>query len=517
MTKKSSNKNSARLAQTSNKSPLLTIQDEFFFPQSLINAIPGYVYWKNNEGVYLGCNDAMLKLANVTDLIGKTDFDLSWKAQAKRIRKSDLEVIESKNSAEIEEVITLADNQYRVMMTKKTPLQDSQGITRGVLSVSFDISEQKNAFIQQLNTLENIIAMMPGNVYWVNKDNVYQGCNDNQAKLSGLLSRKDIIGKRNADLPWNVDAGSLPDELDANNNQVMDSGKIIIHEEPATLSDGKKVLYLSTKAPIKNEKEDVIGMVGISVDITELKETQKELHLAKDKAEAANYIMTEFIANLGHDLATPISDVGSLAQMLDAYSDDYPELKELFEVLAARANACEVVRKSIISATSISNLTIKPEVFSIILELLALETELRPTIGSKNVKLIIHPLKPKKEDSIETDRKKFHEILYDLLSNAINFTEEGEVTVSVLKEGELFHIKISDTGIGIPSDKFDYIFAQYTKLSRSNKYGATFKGVGAGLYLAKLRANSLNATISVESEVNKGSTFTLSIPATLKK
>lgn len=220
---------------------------------------------------------------------------------------------------------------------------------------------------------------------------------------------------------------------------------------------------------------------------------------------------------MGHDLATPISDVGSIAHMLNFHADEYPELKELFDMLIERSEACEKVRRTILNATSIANLDVKPETFSIAKVLLELQTELRPYIGSKNLKLIIHPLKPKKDDQIETDPIKFHDVLFDVMANAINFTNEGQVTVSVLKEGSLFRIKVADTGIGIPSDKFEYIFQQYTKLSRSNQYGSTFKGVGAGLYLARIRANILNATISVESEVNKGSTFTISIPAHLVK
>ncbi|MBA2653189.1 MAG: PAS domain-containing protein [Tatlockia sp.] len=372
--------------------------------------------------------------------------------------------------------------------------------------------ENNNTASKESINLNQIIENLPELVYWKDREGFYQGCNKNTAKLLNLATPSAIMGKTDYDFKWTQERIKTLQAIDFS---IVQQGCNSIVEDTIPV-DGIEKIFLTSKNPLYDNKNEIVGILGISTDITDRKTMEEELHLAKDKAEAANYIMTEFIANMGHDLATPISDVGSIAQMLDAYSDEYPELKELFEILAARANACEVVRKSIISATSISNLTIKPEVFSIVLELLALETGLRPTIGSKNVKLIIHPLKPKKEDIIETDRKKFHEILYDLLSNAINFTEEGEVTVSVLKEGELFHITVSDTGIGIPSDKFDYIFEQYTKLSRSNKYGATFKGVGAGLYLAKLRANSLNATISVESEVNKGSTFTLSIPATLK-
>lgn len=366
--------------------------------------------------------------------------------------------------------------------------------------------EEKQSFI------ESILTHVPGHLYWLDRNNVYLGCNEEHAKIAGLQSRFEIVGKTNLDLPWRDQA----DVLNNLNNLVMSTGKPQIKEE-STLINNTYQIFLSKKVPLRNKINKIIGVLCISIEITELKKMEKELKVAKEKAESANYIMTEFISNMGHDLATPISDVGSVAQVLDCYSDEYPEFKELFETLITRCEACEEVRKHIINATSISNLDIQPETFSITQELLMLEKELRPGIDSKNLKLIIRPFKSRKEDSIETDRSKFHAILYDLMSNAINFTEEGEVTVSVLKKENRFHIKVADTGLGIPADKFDYIFEQYTKLSRSNKYGATFKGVGAGLYLARIRANILQATISVESKVNKGSIFTLSIPCYLLK
>lgn len=368
------------------------------------------------------------------------------------------------------------------------------------------------------NYMENIIAELPISVYWMNRMGVYLGCSNSMAKLLKLESRHDIVGKTYGDL---YDPVSSP-YYKKSDEEVMSTGVSLTLEEPLYHPDGTKEVYLSKKVPLRSVSNNIIGMLGISIDITERKKMEEERVKAKDASEAANYIMTEFIANMGHDLATPISDVGSIAQMLDSYSDDYPELKELLEMLAERATACEKVRKTIINATSISNLEVKPESFSIITQLLILEKELRgklsSDIDSKNLKIIIHPFKPKKDDLIETDKSKFHDILFAFLSNAIKFTEEGQITVSVSKQDDLFHIKVIDTGIGIPEDKYDYIFQQYTKLSRSNLYGGNFKGVGAGLYLARLQANILNATISVESEVNKGSIFTLSIPVyTIKK
>lgn len=245
---------------------------------------------------------------------------------------------------------------------------------------------------------------------------------------------------------------------------------------------------------------------------------EAELKIAKEKADVANHMKTEFIANMGHDLITPFSDISGIANVLyHGFSEKYPELKEFFEDMVKGCMACEEVHTRIIKATSIDEREVRLESFFIQEELTSIQKELISAIEAKKLKLIIPLFESKKVDLIETDRLKFHFILVKLIENAVNFTEQGQISVSVIRMKNYFDIKIADTGIGIPCDKFDYIFEQFTKLSRSNRYGSNFKGVGAGLYLARLQANILNASIAVESELEKGSTFTLSIPCFLSE
>ncbi len=155
---------------------------------------------------------------------------------------------------------------------------------------------------------------------------------------------------------------------------------------------------------------------------------------------------------------------------------------------------------------------VKLESFSVNQELLTIKSILKPSASNKHLKLIIKLVKPSNQALIESDRLKFHLILIEVISNAIKFTEKGQVVVSASKQDGWFTIQVTDTGIGIPADKLDYIFEQYTMLSRAQKYGANFRGVGAGLFLAKQRAKLLDAQILVTSDENKGSTFTLFIP-----
>lgn len=487
---------------------------------SVLANVSGLIFYKNEKGHYVWCNNyyaTFVGYSSPAEIINKTDFDLNWSNEfLNELVSDDKSVLLSGIETSKEYEVKYKDKiqPYQWIQLDRKPIHNKQNQIIGFIATGSDITSQKlqkAEMMQEYRFLQNIFYHLPGLIYWKNKYSRYMGFNQNVVKLSGL-SKEDLVGKSDLELNWGEREA---ESFIRDDQEIMSTGMphVSEYEVPIKRDDGKDMMLRTVKSPLYNEEGQIMGILAVAVDITELKNTQRELQVAKEKAEAANYIMTEFIANMGHDLATPISDVGSVAEMLSFYVEDYPEFKELFETLVERCAACEEVRGHIINATSISNLEIQPEPFSILQELLVLGKEFRPAIMSKNLKLIIQPIKPKKEDVIETDRVKLYAILVDLLSNAINFTNEGSITISTVKQDGWFIIKVTDTGIGIPSDKYDYIFEQYTKLSRSNKHGATFKGVGAGLYLAKIRANILGGTIHVESELGKGSTFTLSVPA----
>ena len=153
---------------------------------------------------------------------------------------------------------------------------------------------------------DNLLALMPGHLFWVGRDGRYLGCNNQQAHSAGLQSRQEIIGKRNADLPWNFNAGQLPETLDQINFDVIRTGQKRVIEEPAVLQDGSKAIFLSNKIPLHNRRGKIIGMAGISIDITERKQVEITLKQAKEAAENAQQTKEAFLQNISHDLTNPV-------------------------------------------------------------------------------------------------------------------------------------------------------------------------------------------------------------------
>jgi len=119
--------------------------------------------------------------------------------------------------------------------------------------------------ISEMIDLERLIAVMPGHVYWLDRNNVYQGCNDRQAKAFGLASRAAVVGLTNHDLP--AVESFMADVWNQNNLEVMQSKTPKLVQEPSVLSDGSQVMVVSNKVPLLDTKDNVIGLLGISLEL----------------------------------------------------------------------------------------------------------------------------------------------------------------------------------------------------------------------------------------------------------
>ncbi|MCX7114517.1 MAG: PAS domain-containing protein [Gammaproteobacteria bacterium] len=489
---------------------------EFELYKQMIEKMPIHIYCKDKHLKYLNCN-----LSQATDLgfkseasiIGKTDYDLFSKNCADQIRKNDLEVMTTKKAHLFEE--STDDHKTLVFLTQKIPLFNKKGEVIGVGGVSFNISERKALEKQMMDkkedierTLASIIDNLPGHVYWKNKDSVYQGCNHAQLKSAGFSNQNEMIGKTDYDMPWKNQA----DILRESDLAVMSGGETLTREETSKLANSDQIsVFLSKKTPIYNKSGEVSGILGISFDITDRKHMEQDLLTAKDKAELANQAKSDFISNMEHDLRTPFTGIRGVASLLYESETD-PEKKSLMEIMMQSCQQWETVHNRIFDALVAEHETpLEIEDVSIRQELTEIQEMMAATLHIKQLDYITSPI-PDTINMIKTDKLKFRLILSSLISNAIKFTEKGMVTVNVSHEANHCVISVVDTGIGIPADKFDYIFEKFTKLSRSNTHASDFQGVGLGLCIAKQYATQLGGAIQVESKLGEGSTFTVRLP-----
>lgn len=183
-----------------------------------------------------------------------------------------------------------------------------------VLLLGHDVTSILEAAIKEQLLLDSLIDYIPSQIFWKNRDLEYLGCNKAFVESLGLNNKKDVIGRTDFDLPVDKRDSAIFREDDL---RIMETVSSIFNiEEVQTLENGVERVLSTSKVPLFNDQGDVYGVLGIYRDITEQKRAENELKIARSLAEQANYIKSEFIANMSHDIRTPLSGVVGMSQLL---------------------------------------------------------------------------------------------------------------------------------------------------------------------------------------------------------
>lgn len=369
---------------------------------------------------------------------------------------------------------------------------------------------------------ESIINCMPGNVYWLDNNGITLGCNKNVLDMFGLKTQAEFKGLSFEDMGrignWSPEAEKSfkQDTLD-----VINSGKSRINiEEPSIPhADGKIIYFLTSRVPLLDHLGNVIGVVGISIDITELKITQQALVKAKQQAESANQIKTEFIRNMQHDVRTPFSGIYSMAKILEGKESNI-EKKEYLSAIADSAKQLLDYCNNILDFSKLEsgNLPLLAKKFNLRQLVNDIAVMEKPPAKIKGLELIID-YSEQIPSLFISDFYRIKGILINLVSNAIKFTEKGfiKVRIEIAKKLDDTHlilkIHVEDTGIGIPEDKQIVIYEKFNRLSPSDQ--GFYKGSGLGLTLVKQFIEELNGEIEIHSVQNQGTKFICVLPMQL--
>ena len=253
-----------------------------------------------------------------------------------------------------------------------------------------------------------------------------------------------------------------------------------------------------------NEEENMVLTVH---DITQLKETEKQLTLAKEKEENAALSKSAFLANMSHEIRTPLNAITGFAEVL-ASANTEEEKAQYQEIIKMNADLLlqlvnDILDMSKIEAGTLEFVYTKVDINLLLSDLRQL-FQMRVNDAGKNIRIIAEPSLP--SCSIETDRNRVAQVLSNFTTNAIKFTQEGTISIGYEARDTELYFYVTDSGAGIPADKLPEVFGRFVKLNKDKK------GTGLGLSISKTIVNKLEGQIGADSVEGKGSTFWFTIP-----
>ncbi|MDD2895920.1 MAG: response regulator [Aliarcobacter sp.] len=436
--------------------------------------------------------------------------------------------LDSKESNSIVHRLLMKDGRIKWLKEEwetKFDLDDKPYLSIGTVQ-DVTLLENKNIEINQEKLLlKTIIDSLPIRIFWKNRDGEYLGANKVFLKDANLKYESELIGKNDYQMVWKEQAELYrTDDLTVMNSEIA---KVNIIEEQ-TQADGNTIALETSKIPLRDLDDKVIGIIGLYQDITERKkialeleelnnnlsqkvaEKTNELYLAKEKAEDATKAKSYFLANMSHEIRTPMNGIVGMSHLILNTNLDNKQRNYINKIQSSANNLLGIINDILdISKIEAGKLEIEKVNFELFKVVESVVNLIELKAYEKNLDVIVDYY-PEIEKNFYGDSLRINQILTNLLSNAVKFTNEGEVGL-LIKNGSLGKIRfeVYDTGIGLKPEQMEKIFDSFTQadLTTTKKYG----GTGLGLSITKQLVELMNGEIWLESQEGKGSRFIFEI------
>lgn len=277
--------------------------------------------------------------------------------------------------------------------------------------------------------------------------------------------------------------------------------------------NGELYWEIASISPILNENGEITNFIAVKEDITHIKNMTNDLIAARNKAEEMNKVKSYFYAQMSHELRTPFVGIFGFADLLRERLSESEE-KEMAEAIYKSSKRLMDTLNKILDITKLEFETLEPIFSNINLSKLLLSIKDLFTVAAQKQNNYINLKIEPEVILINTDEKLLTEIIENLVSNAIKYTINGLIeiiaNIETIDQKKYVIIKVADNGIGIPADKLDVIWDDFRQVSEG--FNRTFEGTGLGLSITKKYVSLIGGNISVESNIDEGTTFTLQLP-----
>ncbi len=482
--------------------------------QILLDNLPAWVFYKDTENRLIRVNKTFADVMgmSVEQLESTSLFDIFPKEEAEAYWKDDKEVIASgKSKVNIIEQMESSKGTLWVQ-TDKIPFRDTEGNIVGLIGFSIDITDRKQAEMSLLEShqiIEGIINSIPIRIFWKDKNLVFLGCNKLFALDAGFTDPKEIIGKDDFGMVWKNQAGKYRND----DRMVMESGipKLLI-EEPQTTPEGESITLLTSKIPLLNSEKEIIGVLGIYIDISERKKAEVELKKSNEQLVKIIAEKDKFFSIIAHDLRSPFNGFLNLTELMANKTEHFSidEFAKYSKSLNESAVNLFKLLENLLEWSLIQNGLIKftPKEFDLSKTVSQSINTISPRALQKRIS-IINEIKNSR--MVVADEKMIGTILRNLLSNAVKFTRmNGKVIVSAKhSDNATMVISVKDNGVGIPENDIKRLFNIEDKISSKGTEGELSSGLG--LLLCKEFIEMHKGKIWAESKENEGTIFSFTL------
>ena len=486
------------------------LKHQYAFLQTVIDAIPSPIFFKDAEGLYLGCNTSFERYLGRSreEIVGKSVYGLSPKELADIYDVKDRELF-SRGGVQVYEakVADKDSNVPRDVMFYKATFSNVDGTLGGLVGVILDITERKRIEEalreSELKSRTILEAVFTGIVVVDPETHTIVDINTVAEKMIGR-PREEIVGKQCYDICV-ANEGECP---------ITDKGQTIDRCERALIgSNGREMPIIKTVVPV------TLGgrthLLESFVDITELKQMERNLMEAKLAADAANRAKSSFLASMSHEIRTPMNAILGFSQLMLRGPALNPQQKQHLDTINRSGEHLLTLINDILEMSKIEagRTTVNPLTFDLTALVDDVGEMFRLRAAGKNLQFSIEWTNEVPR-FVVVDESKLRQVLINLLGNAVKFTDQGGVAVRIgVMETDVsqvnLKVEVEDTGPGIPDEERDKLFRPFQQTGIGVRAGG---GTGLGLAISREFVRLMGGDITVKSVVGKGSIFGFRIP-----
>lgn len=475
---------------------------------AIIEGTTDRIFAKDSDGRFLLFNHAASAFIGKisAEVRGKDDIFLFPPEEAQAVMEADRRVMESGTTSTFEEELTSSSGETRTFLSTKGPIADDHGEVVGLFGISRDITDMKRSQDQIRESGERyrlLFESMPAGMAHCRmiydrdgepQDFIYLDVNESLGRLTGLT---DIVGKRVTDV--------VPGIRESNPELFDIYGRVARGGDPErfeTYVEGFGWLDVSAYSPMAEQ------FIAVVDDATARKEAEAA-HVESESNKKANDAKTEFLSRMSHELRTPLNAIlgfGQLLEMDDLGSENDADVQR---IMTAGRQLLELIEDILdISRIEAGTLDISTTPVPVREMLVSVADLMAPMAAKAGVTVTVDGAVSQDAHTLANPRG-LRQVLLNLVSNAIKYNVPGgTVLMTAEEDGDRVLIGVSDTGAGIPLGDLPRVWAPFDRLGAERR---GIQGTGLGLSVSKELVEAMGGSISVTSEVGKGSHFTVDL------